>query len=104
MAKAFTNATLQTLWLGVNEIGVEGTRALAEALTSNATLQQLSLWKNKISQTQMDQIESLLSHKNWEKRRRKLANQARVAAPTIVQANTQAITDPQWTMTTWMGL
>jgi serine/threonine protein kinase/Ran GTPase-activating protein (RanGAP) involved in mRNA processing and transport len=43
-----TNATLQTLWLNHNTIGVEGATAIAKALTTNGTLHRLELNHNTI--------------------------------------------------------
>jgi Ran GTPase-activating protein 1 len=46
--KGVFNRVMTELELGVNEIGDEGAKAIAEALKVNAVLTTLSLWNNSI--------------------------------------------------------
>ena len=52
-----------------NNIEDKGGEDMAEALKSNSTLQELWLYRNKVSETLDDHIKSLLSRVNRDKRR-----------------------------------
>ena len=67
-----TNTSLQEVYLQNNNIGEEGTVALAEALKTNTSLQIVRLKDDNISQAIYDQIRSLLSNRNRDKRRLEL--------------------------------
>jgi Ran GTPase-activating protein (RanGAP) involved in mRNA processing and transport len=69
-----TNSALQQLQLDSNCIRDKGAMALAEAFKLNSTLQELKLTVNRITPLLNDQIQSLLSKENRDKRRLELEN------------------------------